>query len=227
MGETFRALVARRCGREPVAYITGRQEFWSLSFAVDPSVLIPRPETELVVEAAQELLGERPRALICDVGTGSGCIAVALANGQPRPVVVALDVSQDALGTARRNVARHGLQGSVHLTCGDVLDSLRPTARFDLIVSNPPYVGSEEIVTPEVRWEPEGAVRAGGEGLDAIVRLLDAAPRHLKEGGWLVMEVGFAQETVVGHLALSAGFRTVSIRRDLAGVPRVLVAGDA
>lgn len=221
----FNGAVARRCLREPVAYITGEQEFWSLPFAVDRNVLIPRPETELLVESALRLLSDRPSATVCDLGTGSGCIAVALAHALPRLRVLAVDLSPRALGVARRNITRHAVGDRVWLACTDVLTAIAPSTRFDVIVSNPPYVGRGEAVTPEVEWEPFGAVRSGGDGLDAIRRLLDAAPRHLSDDGWLLMEFGAAQEVAVRALAGSAGFGTISVIPDLAGLPRVLVAG--
>jgi release factor glutamine methyltransferase len=221
---SFRAAVARRRRGEPVAYITGMREFWSLPFAVDRNVLIPRPETELLVEIACHLLSGSEGANVCDVGTGSGCIAVAVAHSLPKATVLALDSSLDALALARRNAARLGVGDRLRFACSDLLAGLSPGSRFDVIASNPPYLRSDEVVSPEVKAEPRAALRAGDDGLDVIRRLIRLAPSRLRPGGALVMEFGFGQTDAVRELAEAAGFAEVSVEPDLAGIPRALVA---
>ena len=261
----FAALVERRARREPIAYITGVQEFWSLRFAVTPAVLIPRPETELLVEivcrlsrgaeawggaracggaevrrceGAQDPAGQMPTHLrtfapphlrtavssICDVGTGSGCIAVALACELPTARVVAVDVSPDALAVAARNAAAHGVAERITCAQGDLFDALDPVTRFEVIVSNPPYLSPGECVAPELAFEPPTALAGGADGLAVIRRLLTVAPQRLRAGGWLVMELGRGQDAAVYPAARAAGFAHVSIEPDLAGIPRALVA---
>lgn len=224
---SFMALVQRRAAREPLAYLLGRKEFWSLEFEVAPAVLIPRPETEVAVEAALTIL--RPRASepasICDLGTGSGCIAVALARELPGAAVVAADVSKAALEVARRNAAEHGVSDRIELVASNLFAQLRGR-RFDLIVTNPPYVAAEEIdaLEPELRWEPRLALDGGAGGLETIRWLLAEAVEALVVGGWLVMEIGAEQAAVVQAMAIVDGFTNIRIEADYAGTPRVLVA---
>ncbi len=221
----FASFVARRCRREPVAYITGAQEFWSLSFAVTPAVLIPRPETELVVEAVRALVAEEPSApAVCDVGTGSGCVAVALARELPGARLWATDISPAALAVAQRNAAAHGVGEHIAFACGDLFADIDPAVRFDVVASNPPYVADGAVLPAEVACEPAIALRAGHDGLDVIRRLLRTAPSRLRRGGWLVMEFGFGQAKAVRDLAAAAGFDRVCTETDLAGIPRVLIA---
>lgn len=221
---SFRGAVARRKRGEPVAYVTGQREFWSLRFAVDRRVLVPRPETELLVEIVSRLIDGSERARVCDVGTGSGCIAVALAHMRPRLGVLAVDVSREALAVARQNALDLEVAERVEFLCSDLLESVSSSTRFDVIVSNPPYLRAEEPVTAEVEAEPRMALRAGDDGLDTIRRLIAAAPAHLRPGGWLVMEFGCGQEDAVRDLADAAGFRNVCVHADLAGIPRALAA---
>ncbi|MGH7788867.1 MAG: peptide chain release factor N(5)-glutamine methyltransferase [Candidatus Binatia bacterium] len=247
--ERFVLAIERRARRQPVAYITGVQEFWSLPFAVTPAVLVPRPETERIVEiicararpstssGRTEACGppssnaavrpepvEGPPLTICDVGTGSGCIAVALAKTLPEIRVTGLDVSADAVEIARRNAATHGVDDRLELVVSDLFAALPPERRFDVIASNPPYLAPDDPISPEVQFEPRGALWAGGDGLAVIRRLLAQAPLRLAADGWLVMEIGAGQAEAVADLARAAGLRHVSIEADLAGLPRVLVA---
>jgi release factor glutamine methyltransferase len=219
-------LVERRIAREPVAYIVGHREFWGLEIEVTRDVLVPRPETELVVEAALAIAGRGEVRRIVDVGTGSGCIAVALAVELPAAAVVAADVSAAALAVARRNARRHGAADRIRLVESDLLDGVAESA--DLIVSNPPYVSTadRERLPPEVaRYEPHQALFAGEDGLDAIRRLVATAHGRLAPGGHLVVEFGFGQGSAVTALAADAGWRVVAVRRDLQQIPRVAVLG--
>jgi release factor glutamine methyltransferase len=221
----YDALIARRAAREPVAYLIGRQEFWGLSFEVSPAVLIPRPETELIVEASIALFPERAMPLrIADVGTGSGCLAVTLAHERPHADVVATDTSADALGIARRNAERHRVADCIEFLRTDLLDAA--DGPFDLIVSNPPYVPERDRATlpPEVRdHEPARALFAGSDGLTVIAGLLKQASVRLRPGGVLVMEFGFGQAPAVSSLiARTGGLKEPQIRPDLQGIPRVM-----
>jgi release factor glutamine methyltransferase len=221
----FRALIARRVAREPVAYIVGHREFWGLEFDVTPAVLIPRPETELVVEEALASLPRRDTVRhIIDVGTGSGCLAVTLAVEFPPARVTATDTSHEALAVAYRNADRHNVIGRITFVQADVLQEV--TGPADLIVSNPPYVPACDAATlqPEVaRYEPSSALYGGPDGLEVIRRLVGSARQHLAAGGWLIIEFGFGQEAAVREAARAAGWNVARIRSDLQGIPRVAV----
>jgi release factor glutamine methyltransferase len=223
----FLRSVERRAAREPLAYIIGRKEFWSLEFEVTPAVLIPRPETEVAVEVALELLraNNAQGASVCDLGAGSGCIAIALARELPHATVVAADLSPAALAVAGRNAAKLGVRERVELVASNLLAGLRGR-RFDLIVSNPPYVAAEEIgaLEPELRWEPELALNGGVAGLEIIRWLFAEASEALRSGGWLVMEIGADQAAVARRMAVVNGFANVRVDPDYSGSPRVLVA---
>jgi release factor glutamine methyltransferase len=224
----YERLVARREGREPLAYITGRQEFWGLEFEVSPAVLIPRPETELIVEVALARFPDRHASLeVADVCTGSGCLAVALAHERPGARVVAADVSADALRTARRNADRHGVADRVELVQADVFDGTEDGAA-DLIVSNPPYVPEGDRVTlqPEVRdHEPPIALFAGEDGLAVIRRLVEQSTGRLKTGGLLIFEFGLGQADAVRALiSQRPGLTMLDVKQDLQGIPRTAVA---
>ena len=224
----YEPLVARREGREPLAYITGRQEFWGLDFEISPAVLIPRPETELIVEAALERFPDRHASLeAADVCTGSGCLAVALAHERPGARIVAADVSADALRTARRNADRHGVGDRVELVQADVLDGTGHRAA-DLIVSNPPYVpeGDRATLQAEVRdHEPAIALFAGEDGLAIIRRLVDQSTGRLKTGGLLIFEFGLGQADAVRELiSRRPGLTMLDVKQDLQGIPRTAVA---
>ena len=221
----FEALVARRTAREPFAYIVGRQEFWGLEIAVSPAVLIPRPETELVVEAARDAIAAESPAAVADVGTGSGCLAVAIARERPRAAIVATDVSDAAIAIARHNAETFGVANRIVFHHTDLLDGVDD--QFDLVVSNPPYVrdGDRSDIQPEVRFEPAGALYAGIDGLDVIRRLVPLSVERLTRGGTLIFEFGFGQADAVSELISSvAGLRMVALRRDLQNIPRVAIA---
>jgi release factor glutamine methyltransferase len=225
--EPFTALVDRRAHCVPVAYLTGTREFYGLDFEVTPDVLIPRPETELAVEAALGALaapGSSGRAI--DVGTGSGCIAVAIAVTRPGAAVVAVDRSRAALAIAGRNVRRHGVGGRVALVAGDLLTALSPHRPVDVVVSNPPYVPDRSAdVAPDVaRHEPASALYAGPDGLDVVRRLVAGAARVLRPGGCLVMEIGIGQAGAVATAAEADGaWAGVTFRSDLQGIARIAV----
>jgi release factor glutamine methyltransferase len=220
-------LIKRRAAREPFAYIVGVREFWNLPFKVSPAVLIPRPETELLVEAALEYFPDPElQFYIADAGTGSGCIAVALAKERPRAVVLATDISSDALAMARENAADHGVRDRVEFLETDLLNGAPDP--FDLIVSNPPYVParSAPALQPEVRdHEPAVALFAGDDGLTAIRRLIAESVLRLNPGGVLMFEFGLGQDDAVEQLiAATAGLRLLELRPDLQGIPRVAIA---
>jgi release factor glutamine methyltransferase len=219
----FDEAVAERARGTPSQYITGHQEFWGLDFIVAPAVLIPRPETEHVVETVLELARGIQRPRIVDVGTGSGCIALALANELPRAEIHAVDLSTAALEIACANAARLQLEGRVHFSQGDLLSGFSE-ASFDVVVSNPPYVGENEVdVQPQVRdFEPHLALFAGPRGLNVMARLAPQARQALKPGGWLVLEIGAAQENAVRELLRD--WAEVEVRPDLRGIPRVVLA---
>ena len=219
----YREAVKRRLTGEPVAYITGAREFWSLSLEVDSAVLIPRPETELLVELALARCQEGSPTVV-DVGTGSGAIAISLASELPRAEVIAVDCSAGALEVARRNAARHGVE--LTFLAGDLLEPLAGHDPLDLVVSNPPYVTSAEMeeLPRHVRdFEPRGALHGGPDGLDIYRRLVPGAAAALREGGHLLLEIGHTQAAAVSGLMEQAGFSEVVVHRDLAGLDRAVV----
>jgi release factor glutamine methyltransferase len=249
--EAYFALIARRSAGEPTQYISGQQEFWGLGFEVTPAVLIPRPETEHVVEAALERLGARSSELwpetgassapwrIADVGTGSGCLAVALAHELPHAEIIATDISRAALEVASRNAARHGVRDRVHFLETHMLEALlleraAPSdraRRFNLIVSNPPYVGSDGWATlpREVReYEPHTALFGGPTGLEMYAPLIEQAGSLLPPGGILILELGHnSADHVRSIFARQTGWRNLAITPDLAGIPRVVTSERA
>jgi release factor glutamine methyltransferase len=223
----LRELVERRAAGKPLQYITGHQEFYGLDFEVTPDVLIPRPETELLVETVLELLDEREAApLVCDVGTGSGCIAIALLHEMERTRGVGTDISMNALRVAARNAARHQLHERLTLIASDCLSALSSRlARFSMIVSNPPYVAEYALegLQREVReHEPRVALTPGSDGLRIIRRLIKDAPQFLKVGGHLLMEIGFDQHEAVRRLIDSQVWQLLDIHKDLQGIPRIV-----
>jgi release factor glutamine methyltransferase len=221
----FEDLVQRRLAREPVAYIIGHKEFWGLEFEVTPAVLIPRPETEFIIEESLAELPARDAVhRIIDVGTGSGCLAIALAIEFSAADVVATDSSAAALEIARRNCFQHNVTTRVSLIHTNLLDGLVDPA--DLIVSNPPYVPDSDAprLQPEVvRYEPQSALFAGDDGLEIIRRLFAASSGRLADGGRLIIEFGLGQEADLREAARRAGWTVDRVRRDLQGIPRVAV----
>jgi release factor glutamine methyltransferase len=217
----YDAALRRRLAREPVAYITGHREFWGLDFEVTRDVLIPRPETELIVEAALEIVERSRPARLLDVGTGSGCLAVSLATELPRARVVATDIASAALAVAARNARRHDVAARIQFLRAHLLEPFREG--FDMIVSNPPYVpAGAELPVDVAAHEPSTALYAGEDGLDALRGLIGGAAAHLLQDGALVVEFGFGQAESVSALARAAEWR-VDVRLDLQGIPRVAV----
>jgi release factor glutamine methyltransferase len=219
----YRALIKRRLGGESVAYLLGEQEFWGLPFFVDASVLVPRPDTETVIEVARAVRVDRAAACrVLDLCTGSGAIAISIAKELPAAHVVATEVSPEAAAIARRNAERNGMAERVEIRVGDLF---APVAgeRFDLIVSNPPYIASATIATlaPEVRREPRLALDGGPDGLLFYDRICALAPEYLHAGGALVLEHGFDQADPVRERMLAAGFSEVTLVHDLGKNPRV------
>ena len=226
-GGSLDALIARRAAREPLAYITGHKEFWSLDFAVGPGVLIPRPDTETLIEAALALYPDRAAPLsILDLGTGSGCLLIAALKEFPNAHGVGIDSSPEALAWARRNVAAHHLEDRATLIESGWLEEASPG--FDLVLSNPPYIPSAEIdgLAPEVaRYEPRAALDGGPDGLDAYRALAPRIARLLCPSGHTLLEIGNGQDSRVPMLLAEAGLRTLKINHDLAGIPRCVIAG--
>jgi release factor glutamine methyltransferase len=222
----FNALIARRAAREPIAYLTGLREFYGRTFRVNRHVLVPRPETELVVDEALRFLAPRTTPRVVDVGTGSGCLAVTIALECQGAHVVATDSSEAALAIARENATLHGVAERIDWRHADLLGDL--TGPFDLIVANLPYVpeGDRESLPPEVsRYEPAAALFGGPDGLDVIRRLLPAAAARLSPGGRVVFEIGAGQAGAVPALIAGVpGLTLVEVRKDLQAIPRVVVA---
>lgn len=218
----YRGLIARRLTREPVSQIVGHREFWGLEFEVTRDVLTPRPETETVVEAALAAFPRDAEILIFDVGTGSGCIAIALATEFPNARLIASDISGPALAVARRNAAAHGVSDRITFL---QTEATAPRTNVDLMVSNPPYVAvrDAESLPMEVRgFEPHVALFAGEDGLDMYRRLLADSRTALSNGGRMILELGYDQAATVAALARAAGWEVEDIRRDLQGIERAL-----
>ena len=241
--QRFFALIVRRAAGEPTQYLTGKQEFWGLEFEVTPDVLIPRPETEHVIEVAldrlalHEIRQGRPQTTkgeglqLADIGTGSGCIAVALAKELPAAKIVATEISPAALEVARRNSNRHAVLDHIIFVQGNLLDSRLAGGHalppFDLIASNPPYIGRREkdSLPREVRdHEPEAALYGGEEGYELYADLIAQAARSLKRAGILVLEMGHNSLPAVQPLLDTANWTNVGVTNDLAGIPRVIAA---
>lgn len=231
--QRYTALVARRVSREPLAYIVGFREFWGLEFEVTRDVLIPRPATELIVEAMLELFPHRTAPLtVGDVCTGCGCVAVAIARERPAATISASDISPAALEVARRNADRHGVGARITFQTGDLLEGLGHPAAinqpFDAILANPPYVvdRARPALQPEVRdFEPAVALFGGIDGLGLITRLVAEAPRRLRPGGYLVFEFGLGQDVEIeGLLDQAPELALVGVRRDLQGISRTAIA---
>jgi release factor glutamine methyltransferase len=222
----FRQKIARRAAGEPFQYISGSQEFFGLDFEVTPDVLIPRPETELLVETALVLLQGTNRSFICDIGTGSGCISIALLKNLAAAHAIGVDIWPPALSVAQRNAARHGVGSRLALVAGDCFAAFRPeAARFTMIVSNPPYVDESDLdgLQREVRdFEPRVALTPGRDGLSVIRRLLIDAPAYLVPGGHLLFEIGYRQHEAVGRLVDTRVWTLLAIHKDLQGIPRAV-----
>jgi release factor glutamine methyltransferase len=223
----MRGLVKRRAAAEPVAYLVGHREFFSLDFEVTRDVLIPRPDTETLVVEALELLKPVANSRILEIGTGSGCIAVSLAVNRREARVVATDTSPAALAVASRNAERHGVEDRIEFRSGDLFAPLRDREQFDLIVSNPPYVSTAEIdrLAADVReHEPRSALDGGADGLDVIRRIVTDAAPFLAAGGWVVLECSPEQVPAVRELFGQTGYAEVRVRQDLAGRGRAVCA---
>ncbi|MGD9589064.1 MAG: peptide chain release factor N(5)-glutamine methyltransferase [Pyrinomonadaceae bacterium] len=227
LAELFLDSVRRRARHEPFHYITGSRDFYGLEFEVSREVLIPRPETELLVERALEFLRTRPAQRFCEVGVGSGCITVSILFHAPNSEAVGLEVSEGALDIAGRNADRHGVGSRLVLRLSDVFQSLTADERFDLIVSNPPYVPTNDLegLQPDVRlYEPHIALTAGADGLAIIRSIVEDAPNHLTPGGRLLLEIGFGQAEAVMGLFDPARWTSATLHPDLQGIPRVVEA---
>lgn len=227
--DQLRPLVKRRAAREPLQHILGAVEFAGVQVRCTAQALVPRPETEWLAERVIHLLTEQPAAQMLEIGTGSGAIALSVARACPGVAVVATDLSEEALALARSNAESNDLRARVDFRAGDLFAPLRAGEAFDLIVSNPPYIPSAEIAVlpPEVRHDPVLALDGGADGLDVIRRLIADARKHLKPGGWLVMEIGYRQDGAVRSLLETAGWSAIELDRDLQGVVRIAVARAA
>ncbi|HKP48254.1 MAG TPA: peptide chain release factor N(5)-glutamine methyltransferase [Pyrinomonadaceae bacterium] len=224
--EIYKKLVEARSTGQPLQYITGHQDFFGFDFEVSRDVLIPRPETEILVETALSLVSQIQLPFICDVGTGSGCIVVALLKSLPQARAIALDISEAAIEIAARNAQQHGVDNRIQFTVSDCFAAIQqltgPT--FDLIVSNPPYVAEHAVegLQREVRdFEPRVALTAGPDGLAVITRVIDDASRFLKPDGFLVLEIGYDQHDAVRNLVDPAIWQLLDIHQDLQGIPRI------
>ncbi len=221
----FRLLLARRMNREPVAYIIGMKEFWSLPLEVNTDVLIPRPDTEIVVEAALNLFERREKARILEIGTGSGAISIAIATEREGVTITATDYFQETLAVAFRNALNNGAEQRITFLQGDLFTPV--TGRYDIIVSNPPYIaeGDFNLLEPEVReHEPRAALIAGPDGTEFHRRLVEGAPDFLADGGWLVMELGVGQKKALEKMMHENGYCDIVFYRDYAGIARVVRA---
>ncbi len=221
----FDEVIGRRANREPFQYIVGRQEFYGLNFLVTNDVLIPRPETELIVEAAIEILKNKP-SKFCEVGIGSGCISVSILNALKNTSAIGSDISQNALKVAKKNAEIHRVSGRLELKVSDVFDSLLEE-KFDLIVSNPPYISVEDVKTlqPEVRdFEPPAALTDGADGFSIIEKIIVDSPRFLIEDGFLLMEIGFGQARAVEKMFDKNTWRRIEFLPDLQNIPRTIKA---
>jgi release factor glutamine methyltransferase len=221
----FQSLVIRRAAGEPLQYITGHQEFFKLDFEVTPDVLIPRPESEVIVEVALELLPKDRSSRFADVGTGSGCLAISILHELPNVRGIGIDSSPAALNVARRNARTHRVADRLQLIESDLLTAIPPGEQFNVIVSNPPYVpdGDIDSLQREVRYEPRSALAGGSDGLDVIRRLLREARPRIEIGGHLVFEFGFGQAELLLNLIDRKQWNLIEARKDLQGIPRTMV----
>jgi release factor glutamine methyltransferase len=225
----LRSLVLRRANGEPLQYLTGEQEFYGMKFQVTPEVLIPRPETEILVEKALDLMRHNasPAARFADIGTGSGCIAVSIARESSSSIGWAVDISAAALRIARENANRHGVAKRILFVHSNLFDCFPTSPCLDFVLCNPPYVALDECdsLPCEVRnYEPHEALFGGASGLDIYRRLIPEVTSRLTAGGWLLLEIGAGQAQQVGQLVVSTGLSLQTILNDLQGIPRCLVA---
>jgi release factor glutamine methyltransferase len=223
--EAFRKLIQRRAAGEPLQYLTGYQEFFKLDFAVTPDVLIPRPETELIVEISLELLKNDPDPFIADIGTGSGCIAISLLHERRDAHAIATDISAAALCVAQRNADRHGVSERLTVIESDCFAKVNAGRSFSLVASNPPYIRDDETGTlqREVGYEPRTALAGGPDGLDIVRRLLREAAPFLQPGGHFVFEIGFGQNALVEESINRDVWELTGTRPDLQGIARAVV----
>lgn len=223
--ETIRQLVRKRLAGVPVAYITGKKEFWTMTFQVTPAVLIPRPETEDLVEQAHAALLARKddQLSFLDIGTGCGCIACALAKEFPDAQVTATDISEEALEIARENVELLGFSERIHLKRGNLFEAVNNDENFDLIISNPPYIPSAlmESLPAEVKHEPKIALDGGEDGMKLIKEIVKEAPHFLREGGFLMLEIHDLHGEKIGYEIEAQGLEFKGVAKDLAGLPRI------
>lgn len=226
----YHALIRRRLDGEPVAYLTGEQEFWSLPFHVDKRVLIPRRDTETVIELVRDETQRNTAVRIADIATGSGVLAITLLHELPNSTAIATDTSDEALAVAKQNAERNEVAARIDLRQGDLLAALGNADQVDVLVSNPPYIASADIdgLSAEVRHEPRIALDGGDDGLHALRAIIAAAHKHIASGGLLVLEHGHDQADAVRDLIDASGsFKSVQTRNDLAGNPRVTWARRA
>jgi release factor glutamine methyltransferase len=219
--QAFEALLDRRLNGEPVAYLLGQREFFGLSFNVTPAVLIPRPDTEILVETALELISQQQAARVLDMGVGSGAITIAIAKQRPRAQVLGIDHSQAALDVAKGNAEALGA-GNAEFRLSHWFSAL-DGEQFDIIVSNPPYIAADDphLAQGDLRFEPSSALASGADGLDDIREIVAQAPRHLKTQGWLLLEHGYDQAEKVADLMRSQGFEEIRSVTDLSAILRV------
>ncbi len=222
--QCFQTMIERRSAGEPIAYITGRREFWSLDLEVTQDTLIPRPETETLVEKALEYIPEKSPMHIADLGTGSGAIVAAIASERPMCDIIATDFSHNTIQVAQRNFSRLGLS-NIKTSMGEWCNALPSDTKFDIIVSNPPYIaeGDGHLAHDGLPWEPQRALRSGEDGLDDINKIIRDTPKHIALHGWLFLEHGFDQGGRVRSLLRDAGFSSVHTSQDLSGHDRVSI----
>ena len=222
----YKEFSARRTRREPLQYIIRRQEFFGLEFSVSPDVLIPRPETESLVENAIQLLRQIEHPRFCEIGTGSGCIAIAALHQLPRATALAVDISESALAVARANAEKHHVADRIEFRLSDVFSDV-PSERFDAVLSNPPYVPDDDLSSLQIevgKYEPATSLAGGPDGLAIIKRITEGAPNFLVSGGVLSIEIGFNQSASVDEMLNRKIWHEVSFLPDLEGFPRILVA---
>jgi release factor glutamine methyltransferase len=221
--DIFLTLTERRLVGEPIAYLLGSKEFWSLTLGVNSQTLIPRPETELLVELALSKLPEQDKLMIADLGTGSGAIALSIAKERPKWFVCATDINSETLAVAHKNAANLEIKNII-FKIGSWCNALSDSQKWDAILSNPPYIAEDDSNLELLSYEPKRALVAGPTGLESTTEIILQAPKYLKSGGWLFLEHGFDQSSKVQHLLSQVGFEQVTSHLDLAGLPRVTLA---